>query len=133
MSVELPRDAEGREIPLDTVVLFGGNGNAYNITGWIYVTDFDLSNSTAGQWRALTDKFTRLDPELMYLTPSDSWEKLLEDLGKAASKTYCGACTYFGMNSINCDKCTIGDLSSCESVAMRDIADRIRKLMGEER
>lgn len=81
MSVELPKDAEGREIPLDTVVLFGGNDNAYNITGWIYVTDFDLSNSMAGQWRALTDKFTRLDPELMYLTPSDSWEKLLEDLG----------------------------------------------------
>lgn len=68
MSVELPKDAEGREIPLDTVVLFGGNSNAYNITGWIYVTDFDLSNSMAGQWRALTDKFTRLDPELMYLT-----------------------------------------------------------------
>ena len=52
MSVELPKDAEGREIPLDTVVLFGGNNNAYNITGWIYVTDFDLSNSMAGQWRA---------------------------------------------------------------------------------
>lgn len=33
MSVELPKDAEGREIPLDTVVLFGGNSNAYNITG----------------------------------------------------------------------------------------------------
>lgn len=85
MSIELPKDAEGREIPLDTVVLFGGNDNAYNITGWIYVTDFDLSNSMAGQWRALTDKFTRLDPELMHLTPSDSWEKLLEDLGEAGN------------------------------------------------
>lgn len=30
MSIELPKDAEGREIPLDTVVLFGGNGNAYS-------------------------------------------------------------------------------------------------------
>ena len=69
MSVELPKDAKGREIPLDTVALFGGNGNVYNITGWMYVTDFDLSNSLAGQWRALTDKFTELDPELMYLTP----------------------------------------------------------------
>lgn len=95
MSIELPKDAEGREIPLDTVVLFGGNDNAYNITGWIYVTDFDLSNSMAGQWRALTDKFTRLDPELMYLTPSDSWEKLLEDLGEAGDARYYEACAYF--------------------------------------
>lgn len=75
------------------MVLFGGNDNAYNITGWIYVTDFDLSNSMAGQWRALTDKFTRLDPELMYLTPSDSWEKLLEDLGEAGDARYYEACT----------------------------------------
>lgn len=28
MSVELPKDATGQEIPLDTVALFGGNGNA---------------------------------------------------------------------------------------------------------
>ena len=62
MSVELPKDAEGRKIPLDTVELFGGNGNAYNITGWMYVTDFDPSNSTAGQWRALTDKFQGSTP-----------------------------------------------------------------------
>lgn len=120
MSIELPKDAEGREIPLDTVVLFGGNGNAYNIIGWIYVTDFDLSNSMAGQWRALTDKFTRLDPELMYLTPPDSWEKLLEDLGEAGDARYfhCSDCGWDGQiweyigfgdmlayEAVHCPKC----------------------------
>lgn len=133
MSIELPKDAEGREIPLDTVVLFGGNNNAYNITGWIYVTDFDLSNSMAGQWRALTDKFTRLDPELMYLTPSDSWEKLLEDLDEAGDARYYEACAYFhrDKDEDGCTSCPGGE-DGCARIAMRDIAYRIRKLRGED-
>ncbi len=79
MSVELPKDAEGREIPLDTVVLFGGNGNAYNIVRWIFTTDFETW-SEPNSWRAITEKHRALDPELMYLTPPDTWEKLEEDL-----------------------------------------------------
>lgn len=31
MSIELPKDAEGREIPLDTVALFNRVGNVYSI------------------------------------------------------------------------------------------------------
>lgn len=132
MNIELPKDAEGREIPLDTVVLFGGNNNAYNITGWIYVTDFDLSNSMAGQWRAITDKFTRLDPELMYLTPFDSWEKLLEDLNEAGDARYDEACAYFhrDKDEDGCTSCPGGE-DGCGRIAMRDIASRIRRLRGE--
>lgn len=130
MNIELPRDAEGREIPLDTVVLFGGNDNAYNITGWIYVTDFDLSNSMAGQWRALTDKFTRLDPELMYLTPPDSWEKLEEDLDRCIEEG--NLCMYYNQN-LDCNNCTISgnETRGCTSIALEDIKERIRKLRGD--
>ena len=115
------------------MVLFDGNSNAYNITGWIYVTDFDLSNSMAGQWRALTDKFTRLDPELMYLTPSDSWEKLLEDLGEAGDARHYEACAYFhrDKDEDGCTSCPGGE-DGCARIAMRDIAYRIRKLRGED-
>lgn len=133
MSIELPKDAEGREIPLDTVVLFGGNNNAYNITGWIYVTDFDLSNSMAGQWRALTDKFTRLDPELMYLTQPDTWEKLYKDLSEAGDARYQEACAYFhrDKDEDGCVSCPGGE-DGCGRIAMRDILARIRKLKGED-
>lgn len=133
MSVELPKDAEGRKISLDTVELFGGNGNAYNITGWMYVTDFDPSNSTAGQWRALTDKFSRLDPELMYLTPPDTWEKLYEDLSEAGDARYQEACAYFhrGKDEDGCISCPGGE-DGCARIAMRDILARIRKLRGED-
>lgn len=137
MSIELPKDAEGREIPLDTVVLFGGNDNAYNITGWIYVTDFDLSNSMAGQWRALTDKFTRLDPELMYLTPSDSWKRLKEDLRRTMGASD-AVCAYFGGDNRDCVACRLNKESFkgipyCNPcLAFTDILDRIRKLRGED-
>lgn len=131
MSVELPKDAEGREIPLDTVVLFSRSGEAHNIVRWIYTTDFETWTES-NMWSAIDENNRAIDPELMYLTPPDSWEKLLDDLDKAASKTYCGTCTYFCKNPTDCDTCAIGDISACDSAAMRDIADRIRKLMGDD-
>lgn len=48
-NIELPKDVEGREIPLDTTKLFDASGNAYNITRWIYTTDFYASNDVASQ------------------------------------------------------------------------------------
>lgn len=132
MSVELPTDAEGREIPLDTSELFIADGTKVQALRFEYmyhVSDahdawFVCIERTPGEHMTLHTRD-------VHLAQPDSWKRLLEDLDKAGSKTYCGACTYFGMNSTNCDKCVIGDLSSCDSAAMRDIADRIRKLMGE--
>lgn len=129
MSVELPKDANGEVIPFDTVALFGGCGNAYSIRCWVYTTDFDLGDSTAGQWRALTDKGTRLDPELVYLTPPDTWEKLEEDLDRCI-KEDC-LCPY--NPSEECSRCVlpIETENHCNSIALKEIKERIRKLRGE--
>ena len=84
MSVELPRDAEGREIPLDTVALFNRDGNVYSIVRWTSTTDFDLSDGWSNKWRAITDRGFALDPALVYLTTPepDTWEKLEDDLDR---------------------------------------------------
>ena len=78
MSIELPKDAEGREIPLDTVALFNRVGNVYSIVRWTFTTDFDLSDGWSNKWRAITDRGFALDPALVYLTTpkTDTWEKL---------------------------------------------------------
>lgn len=130
MSVELPKDANGEVIPFDTVALFGGCGNAYSIRCWVYTTDFDLGDSTAGQWRALTDKGTRLDPELMYLTPPDSWEKLEEDLDRCIKAD--SLCAY--SPSEECFTCILPRDSqcNCDSFALKAIKERIRNLRGED-
>lgn len=132
MSVELPRDAEGREIPLDTVVLFDSCGKPVNIVRWAYTTDFNLRDSWVNSWRAINEDLDGLDPEYMYLTPPDSWEKLEEDLGRGADALNYEACAYFGKSACDCSSCIADKGETCERVAMRDIADRIRALLGGE-
>lgn len=126
MTVELPKDAEGREIPLDTVTLYDMEGKRVEVDRYTFYPD-------KGIWDvALADSCVHLSPHILSLTPPDSWEKLLDDLDKAASKTYCATCTYFGKNLADCYTCSIGDISACDSAAMRDIASRISKLRGED-
>lgn len=131
MSAELPKDAEGREIPLDTVVLFNARGDAYNIVRWVYTTDFETW-AESNKWRAIVESSRSFDPELMYLTPPDSWEKLEEDLGRGADALNYEACAYFGKSACGCSSCIADKGETCERVVMRDIADRIRKLRGED-
>lgn len=47
MSIELPKDAEGREIPLDTVALFNRVGNVYSIASAYTLTSTGKRSSTA--------------------------------------------------------------------------------------
>ena len=133
MSVELPRDAEGREIPLDTVALFGGNGNVYNIVRWIYTTDFETWTES-NTWRAITENHRALDPGLMYLTPPDSWEKLEEDLLRASGYDVVSpCCRYFTAGK--CVDCRMRNGATCgirkNERAFADVLERIRKLRGE--
>lgn len=123
MSVELPKDAEGREIPLDTKVMYGYGGTARNIVYWVFTTDSDLEKEWRNCWRAVTDAGRKLDPGLMYLTQPDSWEKLEEDLDRGKD-----ICDYYEdcpteMDGKSC--------SECKKAALKNIASRIRKLRGE--
>ena len=132
--IQLPKDAEGREIPLDTKVLYGSGGTARNIVYWVYTADSDLEKEWGNCWRAVTDAGRKLDPELMYLTPPDSWEKLEEDLGRAAErKDITSQCRYFNTTN-RCANCPISKVGGCthkDELAFEDILNRIRKLRGE--
>ena len=127
--IELPRDAAGREIPLDTTVLFDCDGNAYHIVRWAFATDFDLKGEWSSSWQAVTGTNVELDPEPMYLTPPDSWEKLFEDLHRAVEAN--SVCMYFS-ESGTCLNCAIRNTSGgCSPKVLEHILDRIRKLRGE--
>ena len=111
MTVELPKDAEGREIPLDTVVLFSRIGEAHNIVHWIYTTDFETWTES-NIWRAIDENQLSIDPELMYLEKPDSLKQIAEDLNRMVDcKRGYGysspSCAYTGNNGSTCDDCKL--------------------------
>lgn len=130
MSIELPKDAEGREIPLETKVLYGSGGTARNIVYWVYTVDSDLEKEWGNCWRAVTDAGRKLGPELMYLTEPDSWEKLEEDFDRCIEES--NSCWYFSPGG-DCFKCARpdSDTCGCTSSVFKDIKRRIRRLRGE--
>lgn len=133
MSIELPKDAEGREIPLDTKVLYDSDGIEFFTDRSMYmrVTDewwfFGHFGSSTSKHRIAATK--------LYLTSPDSWEKLEEDLGRAAERDVVPTgCRYFNATN-KCKGCPLYGCINCDvhrdERAFENILDRIRKLRGE--
>lgn len=132
-NIELPRDAAGLEIPLDTKVLYDGDGNAKEVQAFDY-------SPVESMWRVLLlGDFILFFTSDMYLTTPDSWEKLLDDLDNAAKGGDNAECCYMRREDIEvgeqCSGCRLYNaddvFSDCSHMAYGDIAARIRKLRGE--
>lgn len=83
MSVELPKDAEGREIPLDTTAMYGADGKVVNISRWVYCTALGFLDDFLRGWYAMGSGDRLVSTVSLHLTPPDSWEKLEEGCGLA--------------------------------------------------
>lgn len=77
--------------------------------------------------------YNSFKPKNMHLTQPDTWERLLDDLSEAGDARYQEACAYFhrDKDEDGCASCPGGE-DGCVRIAMRDIADRIRKLRGKD-
>ena len=135
MTVELPKDAEGREIPLDTDALYDKNGERLAIYAWEYMPKLKHS-----KWRVLflfDESGVKYYPDDYYLTPPDSWEKLLDDLDRVVENKdsfYSTACAYMNKGVATCNDCRLHghNTSSCTDEMFKDVVSRIRKLRGED-
>lgn len=118
--ITLPKDAEDKEVPLDTETLYDEYGNKRYIAKFIYNLDY-------GGWTIEYDNGVERFVSQMYLTQPDSWKKLEDDLDKCISNNYC---YYFSKSGTCCD-CTIDPSSihyKCDSLIFNSIKERIRKL-----
>ena len=123
--ITLPKDAEGKEVPLDTEMLYDEYGNQRRIVKFIYHHDRETS---AKGWTVEYDNGVERFVSVMYLTQPDSWKKLDEDLDKCIFNN--DSCYYFSESGMCCD-CTIDSSSidyKCDSLVFNSIKERIQKL-----
>lgn len=135
--VSLPKDAEGKEIPLDVEFLYSANGES------VKPYSFTFRRYDGFCWEMnLVGAPTNLvyDPKSFYFTPPDSWEKLLDDLDNAAKGGDNAECLYSRREGVahgsQCYGCKLYNSdygsSECEYLAYADIAARIRKLAAKD-
>lgn len=132
-NIELPKDAEGRKIPLDTVALYDDDGNVHSVRRFIYTNDFDLGDKWMNSWMLINDNYGAAKPEQMHLTKPDSWKKLEEDLGKVANdQAKVVVCSYFDREAKDCEGCKFEYCGcACSHAFLKDVMERIHKLRGE--
>lgn len=131
--IELSKDAKGREIPLDTEVLYDECGTKVSVKEFLSRTSVENRRTEWTIKAAYEGNFyyNSFKPKNMHLTLPDTWEKLEEDLRRGADALNYEACAYFGKSACDCSSCIADKGATCERVVMRDIAGRIRKLRGE--
>lgn len=127
--IELPKDADGREIPLDTAVLYNKDGNDLHIDRATYMRVTE-DWWFFGHFGSHTDTH-RIAAADLYLTPPDSWEKLEEDLVRCSTSTQYAPCAYFSNSIGNCKKCAADPDKECIVQMVKHIALRVSKLRGE--
>lgn len=131
MSIELPKDAKGREIPLDTNVLYDQDGNPREVARFTYTPSRDYD-----RWDVIfVDGYDRYASEMLLELP-DSWEKLEEDLNRAAKRDVVPtSCRYFNATN-KCNGCPLYGNVRCDvhtdECAFENILDRIHKLRSED-
>lgn len=130
--IELPKDAEGREIPLDTKVLYNEDGKCFKVNRFTY----SVVQTISGLKWGVVFMDCRYDYcSSFYLTPPetpDSWEKLEEDLDRCIEES--DSCRYFSPAG-DCFKCDKPDSETCGCTAavFSNIKRRVRKLRGEDK
>lgn len=135
MSIELPKDAEGREIPLDTKVLYDSDGIEF-------FTDKSMYMRITDKWwffghlGSLTSTH-RIAATRLHLTSPDSWEKLEDDLNRVVENNdafYEASCAYMNQSGAVCNGCRLHGrhTRNCTEEMFKDVVSRIRKLKGED-
>ena len=124
MTVKLPKDAAGREIPLDTEILYDEDGNEYEVYCYKYPVRQTIPQH---KWQVVMTDHIVHDCSDIYIAPPDSWERLEEDLTAFDDGQIYGPCHYFHELDDDCMSCPARD-DACAGAVMRDVASRIRNL-----
>lgn len=137
-NIELPKDAEGRDIPLDTKVLYDKDNTKLTVRSFDFKSDGYNNGWTV--FCALSPNFMAqpYGSQELHLHRPDSWKRLLDDLDNAAEKAsnnYVNepCCAWFNDGGRGCAGCPADESpnDSCNVQLVKNIDARIRRLRGE--
>ena len=133
--IPLPKDHEGREISLDTEVLYSAKGRELHVFSYHYQCDVPgLSTGWNVTIEDAVGQCWQHPADSLYLTPPDSLEKLADDLDRVANCQNGTACTYLDRGRRDCEGCEFEHRDcSCVEAFLRDVSARIRRLSGENK
>lgn len=130
-----PVDKDGHRVPLDTRELYGEDGKCLTVRCFLY---FPFTN----EWFIEeTLSRSRFDVSVLHLKATDSWKKLLDDLGEAleqGGRSGHPACVYLAARGLcrgHMDKdgqCKLSDAYCCVSWMVSNIRGRIKRLCAGE-
>lgn len=132
--INLPKDAEGRKIPLNTTALYDKDGSRREVDLFMFYPDKD-------KWDVVfKDSYAHFSPHSLSLDSPDSLNRLLDDMERAIHApdpdTYASiTCGYFDSANMDCAECERKhDIcrETCNDAAWVDIAARIDKLRRED-
>ena len=128
--IDLPGDANGRVIPLDTKVPYDGCGNEFTVSRYRRSVRQRIRERVREAVMSNTSTFYTSRP---HITPPDSRGKPGGDLDGCIGES--DPCRYFNKGGGNRPECAgpDGDTCGCTASVSKDIEKRIRRLRGGDR
>lgn len=127
MAIELPRDANGQIITLDTTMMYRYDRSQFHVTDFFY-------EAKPNRWFARNGSMC-VETSRLYLDAfeKDSLEKLADDLGRTVNNPGEVVCTYLNRERRDCEGCKFENSEfSCAIAFVQDIAARVRNLCGDD-
>ena len=125
MGIDLPKDATGREIPLDTKTLYNEDGKIFDVDHFTYSARQTIPSL---KWGVVFMNCRYDYCSSFYLEPPDSWEALKEDLKRSFRSFSNVSCAYFKPARNDCGKCRADQDGDCTVQMFEHIESRIHKL-----
>lgn len=125
MAIELPRDANGQIIPLDTTMMYRDDRSQFHVTDFFYEAKPDKWFARSGS------ECIKVDELYLEIKQEDSIEKLADDLGRTANNPDEVVCAYANRKRRECNGCKLSGHLSCLKAFTSDISSRVHRLAGD--
>lgn len=125
MAIELPRDANGQIISLDTTMMYRDDRSQFRVEDLFF-------EARSRKWFA-RNGIRCIETNKLYLDTQekDSLEKLAADIDRTLNHLQGLVCAYANRKRRECNDCKLSGHLSCLKAFTSDISSRVHRLAGD--